>query len=1191
MWWASGQQQASTAAAADDLQADAVKHGRFKFFQLPGSSISSGANTGSSSCGSNQTATALKFWQTGLHAAASAPRAFSDAPCGGDQLQPQKSFTNLLFGKARRSSSGGGAPPAAAPGNRRPSDAATNSWRPSFDGGSRQGSGRSSDSGTLRASPSFGTQMMMSQQQPAAGQEQQQHQHQHQQGSCVWASLATGEGPLSKSHSLLARASMPQELAVGKGLECVAEDEREGRDSPQPGTGCTLEPALMATFNPAQHSHHLSSLRVQLAGPGRATSPMASFSFGNKPEDEQPHSPNFLLRASVSSRLMERGQSAGTPPGPLMRASTALACTRVDPFHAPEPQPQPFVEQMRAEDAAMSAAGSAAREAAAAAPRGGFVGALRRSMGGALRAGSMAAGGMAAAGPAVLAAAATAPAGLLARRQAQQPQPLLLDGSSPGPLTAAALQASPSPTAGEMVAFLDLDATRAYALGVHEVMEGLQAASPSAAGAAAMAGQQHQQEDAAGAAARAAVAMTAAAEAARAASPPRPPVSDEIVPAEESVDEQQQKQATSSRQQEVQQQLEQQHNLRRLQLPSPALSPQSSGVMPPLPLASAPAAERPPPPPQQQQQQQQPGTLAAGMVQSLRRSKSSGSINILGRPPMGHGSKQQLGSGGAAVRLTDVYRATSGNLTPLSAGLTGIRRQSSSNHSSKATLPPRARTSPRALVSESSMQAAALPAAGMGPLAAQHSSTMLHAKKQAGAAVAGPQEGPGPGGKNPWGWQSLGLPTGPGAPLADPPTDPMAQPRGNKYAASWGLADVAATAAATPGGGLSRQASAVAGGLSRQQSQAALQGQLSRQGSAMSQRQSPRYPDQQQGVAGAPARQYSAGAAGRYAQRNVSVTPVESPRSGAGTPRRASDTGRQGQGGGNAGKTLQSRRISDVGSAASEDSGAYASADEHSRASSFSGYTSAASTGPGGSMAGPSGAWQRSNSARQLGSSSRKMPSPIPVPPAFFHSNRPTSAQAAVAAAWSPNKHASAMVQAPAYVRSAYVSPEASGVHYGESPRGLAGAAAAYSSVSPRGAYAQPGSAAPRGNNTAAGSAQQQQRLLPQQQAAYAGGYTVQGGPAPPGTREQQQQQQVVTAVDLARSRSMRRTSSFGGAAQGAAYGSRQPEAPGYLGAARGGAAGVRGGGAAAGKAAYGQRQLQGNIGGRGLVAGEYDDY
>jgi hypothetical protein len=404
-----------------------------------------------------------------------------------------------------------------------------------------------------------------------------------------------------------------------------------------------------------------------------------------------------------------------------MRSSVALASSRMDPFDAPEPQPQPFVEQMRAEDQAMKAASSATREASAATSRS-IVGALRRSMGGALRA-----GGMAAAAPAA-AAAAAAPAGLLARRQVQQPRPLLLDGSSPGPLTGGAghmlgqqqQQCSPSPTAGEMVAFLDLDATRAYAIGVHEVMEGLvhniksertgtasetssKPQSPSAA-AAAMAGQRHRHEDAAAAAARAAVAMTAAAEAARAASPVRPPVSDEIVPAEESVNEQQRQRASRSGQQEQQQQqLERQHSQRRLQPPSPALSPQASGVMPSLPRASAPARQ------QQQHQQQQAGTLAAGMVRSLRPSTSSGagsrrqssasnvasigsaasrgtrglpmmgqaSIDILGRPSVGLSSKQPLSSSLAAVRLTDVYSATSGNLTPLSAGLTSIRRQSS----------------------------------------------------------------------------------------------------------------------------------------------------------------------------------------------------------------------------------------------------------------------------------------------------------------------------------------------------------------------------------------------------------------------------------------------------------------------------------------------------------------------------------
>jgi hypothetical protein len=56
----------------------------------------------------------------------------------------------------------------------------------------------------------------------------------------------------------------------------------------------------MATFNPAQHSHHLSALRAQLAGPGRATSPIESFSFGNKQEDEV----RTLLQLSRSALLL-----------------------------------------------------------------------------------------------------------------------------------------------------------------------------------------------------------------------------------------------------------------------------------------------------------------------------------------------------------------------------------------------------------------------------------------------------------------------------------------------------------------------------------------------------------------------------------------------------------------------------------------------------------------------------------------------------------------------------------------------------------------------------------------------------------------------------------------------------------------------------------------------------------------------
>lgn len=226
MLWTSGQQVSGT---EKELQADAVQHGRFRWFHLPGSSISSGAlpSRGSSSSSSNKsTATAMKFWQTGLPAGASVPRPFSDTPCAGDQLQPQKSLTTLLFGKARRSSSSSGAAPAAAsprPGSssRRPSDAA--SWRSSHDGNSvsRRDSNRSSDSGHTRTSVSLAPPQAVA----------------APLGQGMLANLAAGEGPLSKSHSLLAKPGTQQEvLMVGRSLEIVAEDEREGHGEHCAGT-------------------------------------------------------------------------------------------------------------------------------------------------------------------------------------------------------------------------------------------------------------------------------------------------------------------------------------------------------------------------------------------------------------------------------------------------------------------------------------------------------------------------------------------------------------------------------------------------------------------------------------------------------------------------------------------------------------------------------------------------------------------------------------------------------------------------------------------------------------------------------------------------------------------------------------------------------------------------------------------
>jgi hypothetical protein len=110
------------------------------------------------------------------------------------------------------------------------------------------------------------------------------------------------------------------------------------------------------------------------------------------------------------------------------------------------------------------------------------------------------------------------------------------------------------------------------------------------------------------------------------------------------------------------------------------------------------------------------------------------------------------------------------------------------------------------------------------------------------------------------------------------------QQQQRKYAASWGLIDAAATAAASPGpASLARPL----------QSQEGCHGTSPRR-SAAGPAVSPElvcvpapvpasYPgqQQQQGTTGTPAQQYSAGAAGCYAQHAASVTPVECPRSGA----------------------------------------------------------------------------------------------------------------------------------------------------------------------------------------------------------------------------------------------------------------------------------------------------------------------
>lgn len=133
------------------------------------------------------------------------------------------------------------------------------------------------------------------------------------------------------------------------------------------------------------------------------------------------------------------GQQAGMA-GPLVRSAMALrasSAARMDPFEAPEPEAQPFVEQLRAEQQQECVAGSGAQT--------GLMAALRRSISGA--------GSNSRRTPRQSVEGA-AWAGRQAQQAAYQQQQ----------------QERIQPASEAGVQFLDLDATRAYALGVHQVM-------------------------------------------------------------------------------------------------------------------------------------------------------------------------------------------------------------------------------------------------------------------------------------------------------------------------------------------------------------------------------------------------------------------------------------------------------------------------------------------------------------------------------------------------------------------------------------------------------------------------------------------------------------------------------------------------------------------------------------------------
>jgi hypothetical protein len=212
MFWMSGsaggqEQQASSASGAGQLPgSDAVKQRGFRPLQLPGSSLA-----GNQSQSSSSPWQALRFWQVGAQRSKQVPicAAAADTPGVADQ-QPhmQKSLSSMLFGKQKRHSSSG----ADAAARCLSIDPAA-SWRSSVDGSSngRRASARSSDAGAAMVAAASAAAAAA-----ATG--------------GVMSSLASGEGPLSKSYSLLAtKPGTQQEQILGKSLEIVAEDEREGR--------------------------------------------------------------------------------------------------------------------------------------------------------------------------------------------------------------------------------------------------------------------------------------------------------------------------------------------------------------------------------------------------------------------------------------------------------------------------------------------------------------------------------------------------------------------------------------------------------------------------------------------------------------------------------------------------------------------------------------------------------------------------------------------------------------------------------------------------------------------------------------------------------------------------------------------------------------------------------------------------
>lgn len=251
------------------------------------------------------------------------------------------------------------------------------------------------------------------------------------------------------------------------------------------------------------------------------------------------------------------------------------------------------------------------------------------------------------------------------------------------------------PTPGDNVEMLDLDASRAYAMGVHHMLQGMATALCGSETSSKPPSPQFSEPD------EGVSSGPAGAVAPMRTTGPQLAHSSEIEPAEEQLLAMgpATEEPSLGPVQEVQQQLQQllQHSSQRqLAAPSTVLSPQASGRM-------------------HQQQEHRPlsatATGAAGAgSRSLRPSSSSttgsrrqsqaagasgptaGHPATLGLPGLGQASMDILGrpstslmqperrplssSSSLSMRLNDVYQQTAGNLNPLSAGLNTFKRSS-----------------------------------------------------------------------------------------------------------------------------------------------------------------------------------------------------------------------------------------------------------------------------------------------------------------------------------------------------------------------------------------------------------------------------------------------------------------------------------------------------------------------------------